>query len=220
MNLARVIHRLCGLSCSEDNRCSSKQNPALKLSLQDLTQAVVFMAGQLRGVSLTTSRPLLSIEKVKDFHHLFTGAYYIFDDWPNHFYEFLNWWRANKRAVDSGYQRLHSVLYKDFGKLYTGLYKNKKLSASQFDFIRDAFVDYLAKEWDGCDLSYFARNKNMGGSHKVKYVSKSDARRLLDTDDAWINHFIWTGRLKTMVRSKGMKRLIFVDVADIANLLL
>lgn len=97
-----------------------------------------------------------------------------------------------------------------------GLYK--QLSASRFDFIREAFIDYLVKEWNGCDLSSFARNRNMRRSHKAKYVSKSDARLLLDTDELGINHLIWTGRLKTKVRSKGMKRLIFVDVTDLAKL--
>lgn len=179
--------------------------------------SLIFIVGQLRGLSLTTSWPLSSMRKINDFHHLFTDAYYIFHDWPNHFYEFLNWWRTQERNVVLGYQRLQSVLYKDFGKLYTGIYKT--LSASQFDFIREAFIEYLVKEWNGCDLSSFARNKNMGRPHKVKYVSKSDTRLLLDADDAWINHLIWTGRLKTKVRSKGMKRLIFIDVADITKLM-
>jgi hypothetical protein len=216
VKLARVIHCLCGLPCGEDIHYFSRKNPALKLSLQDLTQAVIFMAGQLQGLSLATSWPLLSVVSVKDFHRLFTGAYYIFDDWPNHFYEFLNWWCANKRPANSGYQRLHSVLYKDFGKLYMSLYK--KFSDNQFDFIREAFIDYLVKYWNGCDLSSFARNKNVGRSNKVKYVSKSDARYLLDTNDEWINHFIWIGKLKTKVRSKGKKRLIFVALADIIRL--
>jgi hypothetical protein len=217
MNLARVVHHLCGLSYDKDRHYFSQQNPALKLSLQDLTYAVIFMAGQLRGLSLTTSWPLLSTGKIKDFHNLFTGAYYIFDEWPNHLYEFLNWWRTQKRATGLGYQRLQSVLYKDFGKLYMGIYKS--LYASEFDFIRNAFVDYLVKEWEGTDLSSFASNKDKSRHPKVKYVSKSDAKRLLDADDEWINHFIQTGRLRTEVRSKGMKRLIFIEVTDIAKLI-
>ena len=216
VSLARVIHWLCGLSQGEERHYFSQKNPAFKLSLQDFAYAVIFMAGQLRGLSLTTIWPLLSIVNVKDFHHLFTGAYYIFDAWPKHFYEFLDWWCANKRAANTGYQRLHSVLYKDFGKLYTGLYK--KLYDSQFDFIRDAFVDYLNNRWEGCDLSSFALNKETG-DFKVKYVSKSDVRRLLDADDEWINHSIQMGTLKTKVRSKGMKRLIFIDIVDIAKLM-
>lgn len=216
VNLARVIHHLCGLPCGEDRHYFSRQNPALKLSLQDFTQAVIFMAGQLQGFSLTISWPLLSIKKVKSFHHLFATAYYIFDDWPNNFYEFLNWWCSDKRDANPAYLRLQTVLSEEFGKLYMGLYKT--LSASQFNFIREAFINYLVKEWNGCDLSSLARYKSKGRSHKVKYVSKSDAKLLLGADDAWINRLIWTGRLKTKMRSKGMKRLIFVDVVDMAKL--
>jgi hypothetical protein len=217
INIARVIHRRCGLSCDEDRYFFSQKNPVSKLSLQDFTLAVIFIVGQIRGLSLTTSWPLSCMRKIKDLHHLFTDAYYIFDDWPNNFYEFLNWWRTQGRNVVLGYQRLQSVLYKDFGKLYLGVYKT--LSASQFVFIREAFIDYLIKVWNGCDLSSFAHNKNIGQYPKAKYVSKSDARRLLAADDQQINHFIQTGRLKTEVRSKGMKRLIFVQVVDIADVM-
>jgi hypothetical protein len=217
LKLARVVYCLCGLYYGEDTPLLSQQNPSLKLTLQDLTYAVVFMAGQLRGLSITTCWPLLSIGRIKELHHLFTGAYYIFDDWPNHFYEFLNWWQTQQRNAIHDYQRLPSILYKDFGKLYTGLYRI--LSGSQFDFMRESFVDYLVKEWEGCDLSSFARNKDAQRYSKVKYVSKSDARRLLDAEDEWINHFIRAGRLKTKVRSKGMKRLIFIDIKDIAKLI-
>lgn len=216
LNLARVIYRLCGLPCGESKSYVSSQNPALRLSLHDLTQAVIFMAGQLHGHSLTTGWPLLSSRRVKDLHKLFVGAYYIFDDWPNHLYEFLHWWRVQEKSSFPTYQRLRSVLYKDFDKLYFGLYKI--LADSQFDFIRSAFVDYLHEEWEGYDLSLFTGKKSTGRYRKVKYVSKSDARRLLDADDEWINHNIRTGRLKTKVLSKGMKRLIFIDVMDVAKL--
>jgi hypothetical protein len=164
-----------------------------------------------------TGWPLLSSRRVKDLHKLFTGAYYIFDDWPNHLYEFLHWWRAQERPSFPTYQRLQSVLYKDFDKLYVGFYRT--LSGSQFDFIRDAFVDYLLEEWKGYDLSLLTGKKSIDRNHRVKYISKSDARRLLDADDEWINHYIQTGRLKTTVLSKGKKRLIFVDVADIVQLM-
>lgn len=87
-----------------------------------------------------------------------------------------------------------------------------------FLLIRNAFVGYLLEEWEGYDLSLLIRKKSTGCGRKVKYISKSDARRLLDADDEWINHCILTGRLRTKMVSKGMKRLIFIDVADIAEL--
>jgi hypothetical protein len=166
-------------------------------------------------MSLTTIKRLLPGRRNKDLHELFTKAYYVFEDWPHKYYQFLRQWNAQQRSSTFGYQRLHSVLYKNFGKLYAGLYD--KLTLIQSRFLRDAFVNYLIEEWEGCDLSSFIKGEDTG-KHKVKYVSKSDATRLLDSDDRWINYFIDTGQLKMKVRSKGMKRLIFIDVADIAKL--
>lgn len=96
-----------------------------------------------------------------------------------------------------------------------GLYRI--LWKRQFDFIRDAFVDYLIEEWDGDNTlpPKKFRELHIPG----RYVSKADARRLLEIDDIGINQLIDTAQLKTVVRSKGMKRLIFVDVTDIANLM-
>ena len=50
------------------------------------------------------------------------------------------------------------------------------------------------------------------------YVSKMDAMHLLQTDDEQIDQLIEMGRLKSMVRSKGKKRLILVELMDIARL--
>jgi len=175
------------------------------------------MVGQLQGRSVTTGWPLLSSRSVKDLHKLFTEAYYIFDDWPNHFYDLLHKWHVQDKPVFPSYQRLQSVLYKEFGTPYFSLYKT--LPDSQFDFLRDAFVDYLLKEWEGYDLSLLIGKKSIGRCRKVRYVSKSDARRLIDANDEWVNHCIRTGRLRTKVLSKGMRRLIFVDLTDIADLM-
>src|SRR5688500_9450537 len=73
LKLTQVIHQLCGLPCGADNYYFSQQNPALSLSLQDLTFAIIFMAGYLRGPSIAARWPMLSTERVKDFHYLFTA---------------------------------------------------------------------------------------------------------------------------------------------------
>jgi hypothetical protein len=215
LRLTRTIYHLCGIY-DLDTTSISRQNPVLSLQLQEFILAMVFISGQRQGRSLMTINHLLPKRRNKDFHKLFTEAYDIFENWPSNYYQFLHWWRKQQRNTILGYQRLHSVLYRDFGKFYMGLYN--MLPPSQSGFIREGFLNYLVEEWEGCNLSAFAKGKDTGG-YKVKYVSKSDAKRLLAADNKLINHFIYTGRLKTKVRSKGMKRLIFVDVADIAKLL-
>jgi hypothetical protein len=85
--------------------------------------------------------------------------------------------------------------------------------------MRKAFFDYLLLEWKGFNISTFTRSKDRGQKSLIKYVSKSDAQRLLNVSDESINHFIQIGRLRTKIRSKGKKRLIFVAVDDIAKLM-
>jgi hypothetical protein len=154
--------------------------------------------------------------KNTDLHSLFTSAYSVFDDWPNNFHQFLRWRREQEKDYPFIHYRLKATLYMDFGNAYIGIYKI--LSGSQFDFIKSAFVNYLAREWEGCNIPPTNRTKGGGRYGKSKYVSKADALRLLEADDPSIDQLIDDGSLKTILRSKGKKRLIFVDVVDVAKL--
>lgn len=216
LNLARIIYRLCDLPYNEDTPCLSYQNPSLKLNLHDFMFAVVFIAGQILGLSIRGNH-LLPKARNKEIHKLLTGAYYVFEDWPNNFYQFLNWWRAQQRNRSPTLLRLKSVLYRDFGKLYIGFYKT--LLGGHYDFIRDAFIDFLIEGWEGCEIPPFTRKKSIKQTPTVKYISKSDAKLILDIDELLIAQLFELGSLRTTVRSKGMKRLIFVDVLDVAKLM-
>ena len=216
LKVTRIIHYLCGLPCDEAiSSTLAQHNLVPKLSLQAFISAIVFMAGQLQGLSVITCTGLLPVSRRKELHTFITQASYIFEDWPNSFYQFLREWSTQERNTSLAGQRLKSPLYRDFGKLYLGLYTI--LEDEQFDFIRDAFIDYLTEEWKGGGLSPSkkkAREPHVTG----RYVSKGDTRRILKIDDLNVDKLIEAGELKTVVQSKGMKRLIFVDVQDIAKL--
>jgi len=121
-----------------------------------------------------------------------------------------------ERNVDPIRQRLKSALYRDFGKFYIGLYN--KLTAGQFEFIKKSFIEYLNDMWDGGYISTLDSKKGITPQHKSKYISRIDARRLLEADDDQIYQLIGMGKVKTMVQSKGKKRLIFIDLADVSRL--
>jgi TniQ protein len=217
LDLARHIYRLCGLA-SRGGHISdpADQNPVLKLSLQDLLTALFFIAGQYQGLSSVTSKHLTTGGRNKDNHAHFIKAYSVFQDWPKNYYRFLNWRRTQERNVSPSKQRLKSTLYEAFGKFYIGLYN--MLSASQFDFMRSEFSQYLIKnrgsdcdsrgDWSGNET----RHSDSG------FISKTDARRLLGIDNGTMNELIKTGTLMTKVRSKGKKRLIFIDLVGLTNL--
>lgn len=209
------VYYLCGLPSNES--IINYQSPVTNLELHDFLLVLFFFAGLYQGMSVSTGKHLLTGRNNRDIHTLLTNTHTIFDNWPKNFYQFLRWRLEQERKVPLIRNRLKSTLYLDFGKFYTGLYR--VLTDRQFDFIRDAFIDYLVEEWDGGHLPS-NHKKGMKQHLTGKYVFKSDARRLLSADEQRITSLVEAGRLRTVVRSKGMKRLVFIDVADIAKLIL
>jgi hypothetical protein len=213
LNLTRHIHQLCGLPA--DGNQQELSGPVTKLSLNDLLRALLFIAGQQRGLSAVTSRHLVAAGKSQNFHNILTEAYAIFENWPINYFRFLDRRRVQERSVTRSYQRMKSALYGEFGSFYSGLHSI--LSDRQFDFMRIAFIDYITqKQAGGCNLSRHPRRRGKD-SLNGPYVLKSDARRLLGVEYPWIDHHIREGQIKTLVQSKGKKRLIFVDLIDITK---
>lgn len=215
LRLTRHIYQLCGLPVAEADPPKLPE-PILRLSLNDFLRALFFVAGQQRSISAATSRHLVAAGKSQNFHSILTKAYSVFEDWPTNYFRFLDKRRVQERRVIRTYQRMKSALYGEFGSFYSGLHS--VLSGSQFDFMRGAFIEYVTQNQM---LNYFpdsGSHKPIEGLLKSQYVLKSDVRRLLGVDYAWINHCIETGRLRTAVRSKGKKRLIFIKAEDVVRL--
>ena len=211
------MHQLCRLSTdNEAGKFPVNRILDRGLTLQDVLSVLFFFVGQYRGMSLTTGKLLHPVGKNKDLHVLFNKAYCVFEDWPNNFYTFLHSRIDHERILPLSQQRLKSPLYRDFGKFYVSVYK--LLSAKQFDFIRNAFVGYLVERWERYGLGPLGQKKNTTCLNS-KYISKSDAARLLEINYRLIDEMVNSGKLKTVTRSKGKKRLIFVDVMDIAKLM-
>jgi hypothetical protein len=211
------VHYLCGLLDSKlFAKGRLKESPIVDLSLPDFLSVLFFFGGIIQNILASTGMHLVIGMKNTDLHALFTSAYSVFEHWPNNFHRFLRWRCVQEKQYPFIHHRLKSALYMDFGNAYIGIYKI--LSGSQFDFIKAAFVNYLVEEWEGCNIPPTNRTRGRNRCGKSKYVSKADAIRLLESDDESIDQLVRDGTLKTIVRSKGMKRLIFVDVMDIAQL--
>jgi hypothetical protein len=215
--LTQHLHYLCGLlNCKVSAKGQLKETPIMDLGLEDFLLVLFFFGGIIQNILASTGLHLVIGMKNTDIHALFTSAYSVFEDWPNNFHQFLRWRRAEEKQYPFIHYRLKSALYMDFGNAYIGIYKI--LSGNQFDFIKSTFVNYLVEEWEGCNIPPTNRTKGRGGYLKSKYVSKSDAIRLLEANDEGIDQLIEDGSLKTIVRSKGMKRLIFVEMLGLAKL--
>ncbi|HEV2859468.1 MAG TPA: hypothetical protein VGX48_00520 [Pyrinomonadaceae bacterium] len=215
LRLTRHIYQLCGLSVAGADMPKLSE-PLSRLSLNDLLRTLFFVAGQQMGLSSTTSRHLVAARRNQNFHGILINAYSVFDNWPASYFRFLDQRRVRERKVTRTYQRMKSALYREFGSFYSGLHS--VLSGSQFDFMRYAFIEYVTQNrMLDCLPDTMSKNP-IEDSLKSRYLLKSDARRLLGVDYAWINHRIRTGGLRTIVRSKGKKRLIFIKVEDVAKL--
>jgi hypothetical protein len=90
LQLTCLVFQKCGLLNEAEKPFLLHCNPLLALSLEDLTLAIIFIAGQQQGLSLSTINHLVSRRKNKDFHELFTKTFYIFESWPNNYYRFLD----------------------------------------------------------------------------------------------------------------------------------
>jgi hypothetical protein len=218
LKLAHHIYRLCRLSLDSYSISKSvNENPIYSLTLQGTLSALFFIAGQHQGLSATTNKNLLRSGRNWDFHLLFTKAFSVFEDWPNNYYLFLDWVRERELSAPPNRRRQKSILYIEFGKFYVSLFKI--LSGSQFNFIRKAFVEYLIKRWEGYYVSSYDPKRRTTHHYKSKYISRSDAIRLLGTDEEQIKWLIQMDKIRITVRSKGKRRLFYVDVTDIKKLM-
>lgn len=215
LKLTRQIYRLCALP-SDASKSNSFPESVSGLTLDALLLVLFFIAGQSKGVSSTTNSHLVSAGGNQSFHDVLNIAYSVFENWPSNYFEFLNRRRAHEKNVRRTYQRIASSFYREFGSFYSGLYK--VLSGNQFDFMRSAFIDYSNQVRMLEYLPSSVSNEETGDPLKSQYISKSDVRRLLGVDNRWINHRIEMSKLKTITRSKGKKRLIFIRVEDFIRL--
>lgn len=219
--LSRHIYTLCGLEVGAGGTAgvsrSVGQFPAAALGLQDLISAVVFIAGQYQGLSGATGKKLAPAMNNEELHALYVRAYSVFENWPNNYYEFLDWRRARERESPGARNKSQTGLGRDFGNFYGGLYRY--FSTGAFDFLRDGFGHYLVSRWEGKFVPSVNRWKLprplRGGD---RYVSRFEARRLLGLNYEQIDHFIGMGKLKASVLNGGRKRLFLVEVSSLAAL--
>jgi hypothetical protein len=153
----------------------------------------------------------------EELHALYTKAYSVFEDWPNNYYEFLDWRRARERKGRAARYGLRAGLGQDFGSFYGGLYRF--FSTDRYEFLRSALAEYLVGRWEGMyipSLSRWKKTPGMRGSDR--YVSRSEARQLLGVNYKLIDQYVEAGRLTALVRGSGRKRSFHIEVSSLAKL--
>jgi hypothetical protein len=213
LELTRRLHTLCDLpGRAEEGVFDVLDNPLSKLSLKDLLSTVFFVASQYRSTSNLKSRRVLVAkfgERLRnaDIHQLLSRAALVFQDWPTNYYKFLDWRKGNSHAT----QQKRGV-WKDFGPLESALYM--QLTASTFDFLRQAFEEYIATKWDGGYTRQF-RRLNRTARRNKKFVSLDEARGLLKLGSEKIDCLIKSGNLTAKVRGNGRARVVLIETTSI-----
>jgi TniQ len=210
--IAYLIHRLCGLLPSgHAMRPQSDDNPLHRLDLEHLVSALFLMAGQYRGINDVKGKHLAPSLRNSELHSLLIRAFHVFENWPDHFHDLLDWQRAqtSKGKGETG-------LMRDFGMFHQTLYN--RLPSSQFDFIRVAFEQYLTEHWDGGHLKHRSLKRMGSLARNRKYVTKTEAMNQLNTAEKWLDSLIAEGKLKAIVRNQGKRRQFLIERASLEDL--
>ena len=213
LELTKRVHWLCNLpESADDSAFQAPENPLNQLKLKDLFSAIFFVASQFRLSTRLKSKRVL-IAKFgnslgnTDIHHLLSRAVFVFHNWPANYFKFLDWRKRNLHST-----RRKGGVWKDFGPLESALYT--RLTASNFDFLRHAFEEYITTTWDGGYVRKF-RRLNGKQAHRKKFVSVDEARELLKLGSEKILSLVQDGNLTAKIRSHGRARLILIDTKSI-----
>ena len=143
-----------------------------------------------------------------------TKAYQVFQNWPHNFHRFLN--AKSKREVRFNPRdgKLDTALKEEFGPLFKRLYGD--LREPQFDFLREAFAQYLNNR-------LILQCENVDGffsfpvSDDDKYITVTDARRLLKMSHDSIFDLVKTGEITFAIRNQDRTLHYLLRLADVED---
>jgi|SRR6266850_486184 len=214
LTVSRRIYQLCGAIPAEQSLPES-ENPLQNLGLRDFIRVIVFMAGLFGKLAWATGRPSRSIKlRNKELHTLFTKAHKVFESWPLNFHQFLRVQSKGKKRLSPQNGELDTALKREFGPFYERLYED--LREPQFDFIREAFADFLTNrvraqsEPSTTVPCIISRGPD-------SYVSVVQARRLLKITHRAVFDLIKTSEIDFVIRNEGTALRYLLCRADVEN---
>lgn len=212
--VSRRIYQLCGL-LSLDHYSKQRLNPLQSLALQDFVIVLTFIAGLECEMSWATGRPSKSIKlRNEDFHTCITKACQVFQNWPHNFHRFLDGKSKGDVRLNPRDGKLDTALKEEFGALFKRLYGN--LRGPQFDFLREAFAQYLNNR-SRAQCENGDRLSSLPASDDDKYISVTEARRLLKISHDSIFDLVKSGEIAFAIRNRGRTLHYLLLLADIEN---
>jgi hypothetical protein len=211
--VSRRIYQLCGVLPLDHH--SSDRNRLQNLALQDFVVVLTFIAGVEAEMSWATGRPSKSIKRRnEDLHGYFTKAYQVFEHWPHNFHQFLD----KKSKADVRFNprdgKLDTALTQEFGPLFKRLYCD--LREPQFDFLREAFAQYLNNSLRA-QYGDLDRLSSITVSENDKYISVTEARRLLKISHDSILDLVKIGEIAFAIRNQDRNLRYLLRLADVES---
>ena len=214
MSVSRQLYRLCNRR-SSDEHCAPPKNPLNTLNLRDFIVAVTFLAGCKRSVSWATGRPSKSIKfSNSELHELYAHAYSVFDDWPVNFFRFLKNKSKGPVRLQPHDGKLDTALKREFGSFYGCLYQD--LEGSQFDFLREAFTQFLTDRMHSHSL--IPTGNSSASPELAKYISLADARRSLKITNASLFDLMAAGEIRCAIVNRRRSPQFAVHTTDVEKL--
>jgi hypothetical protein len=211
--VSRRIYELCGLLPLDHH--SKGLNPLQSLALQEFVIVLTFIAGLEAKMSWATGRPSKSIKlRNGDLHTHITKAYRIFENWPHNFRQFLDKRSKGDVRFNPRDGKLDTALKEEFGALFKRLYKD--LRGHQFNFLREAFAEHLTNRLR-------AQYEDVNGSFSIpasdddKYISVTEARRLLKLSHDSILDLVKTGEIAFVITNQDGTLHYLLRLADVEN---
>jgi hypothetical protein len=212
--VSRRIYQLSGL-LPLDHHSKQRPNPLQSLALQEFVVVLAFIAGLECEMSWATGRPSKSIKlRNEDLHTCTTKAYQVFENWPDNFHQFLDEKSKGDVRFNPRDGKLDTALKEEFGALFKRLYGD--LREPQFDFLREAFAQYLNNrlraQYEDAD-----RFTSVPVTDDDKYISVTEARRLLKISHDSILDLVKAGEIVFTIRNQDRTLRFLFRLADVEN---
>lgn len=248
--VTQQVHWLCNLHYgNDDSTCPLPADSPLKeLSLSDFTSALIFVASQYAAIIDTKGKHLFPRRANDEIHELLSKALLTFTDWPAGFFSFIDFRCSQKqpggptreqeepKGISQPRCQQAPITWKDLGETKPALFM--QLAASQFDFMRGAYKEYMAirrresiianAELNSLTSSQPATAHSTNATtariehpaNNATYVSGNAAMEMLgiNLSAAALDGLISVGKLKAAVDRHRGKRVYLIEHESVETL--
>lgn len=159
----------------------------------------------------SSERITFSATNMLKLHNLFERTFKLLVNFPNSFFDFLEWRRSNKKNI-----YLKTGLLSEFGGLHKAIYKN--FNEPDYKFIISFFEDYLSQRWNGGYLTSKCKRISITKQRSKSYLSKTTTANILQVNSEYIDKLINDGRLIGKVESMGKYRMFLIEKVSLYKL--